>query len=75
MKVVGVDPAPSILKVLIVEELKLLIVFLIIISPKFLALKKAKIITATNVFAHVDNLKVFMQNIKKNLRPRWYIYS
>ena len=77
MKVVGVDPAPNICKIANSRGIKTFNSFLIIISPKIFGskYKKAKIITATNVFAHVDNLKVFMQNIKKNLRPRRYIYS
>ena len=69
MKVVGVDPASNICKIANSRGIKTFNNFFNNNFTKIFSLKykKAKVITATNVFAHVDNLKLFIQNIKKIL--------
>ena len=68
-KVVGVDPALNICKIANRRNIKTHNSFF---NNSFSKLynsnyKPAKIITATNVFAHVENLKLFLINIKKIL--------
>ncbi len=69
MQVVGVDPAPNICKIANKRGIK---TFNSFFDKSFTKIfnanyEKAKIITATNVFAHIDNLNLFMRNIKKIL--------
>ena len=68
-KVVGVDPAINICKIANARGIKTYNSFF---NKNFTELfnskySRAKIITATNVFAHVSDLKTFLMNIKKIL--------
>ena len=69
LKVIGVDPAPNICKIANNRGIKTYNSFFDNNFTKLFRSKHkfAKIITATNVFAHVDDLKVFIINIKKIL--------
>jgi len=69
LKVIGVDPAPNICKIANNRGIKTYNSFFDNNFTKLFRSKHkcAKIITATNVFAHVDNLKAFIINIKKIL--------
>ena len=69
LKVIGVDPARNICKIANNRGIKTYNSFFDNNFTKLFRSKHkcAKIITATNVFAHVDNLKAFIINIKKIL--------
>jgi len=71
-KVLGVEPASNICKIANNNRIITINYFFNSkavqkIKKKF---KKPKIITATNVFAHIDNLDEFMKNINKLLEPK-----
>ena len=69
MKVFGVDPAANICKIANKRGIKTFNSFFDRKFSNFFTKNfyKAKVITATNVFAHVNDLKEFMKNIKKVL--------
>jgi hypothetical protein len=69
LNVLGVEPAPNICKIAIKNNIPTLNSFFDNKVTKNInsEYKQPKIITATNVFAHVDNLKLFVKNIKKLL--------
>jgi len=69
LNVLGIEPAPNICKIAKKNNIKTLNSFFDKKVTKKINLKhkKPKIITATNVFAHVDNLKLFTINIKNLL--------
>ena len=72
IKVLGVDPAKNICKIANARGILTYNGFFDNKFTKYLAKKKqkAKIITGTNVFAHIDNLDFFFKNIKKIIAPK-----
>ena len=69
IKVLGVDPATNICKIANKRKIKTLNSFFNSkITQKILKnFGKAKVITGSNVFAHIDNLDLFFKNVKKLL--------
>jgi hypothetical protein len=67
MNVIGVDPASNICKIANSRGIKTFNGFFDKNFVNFLKKKKlrAKVITGTNVFAHIDDLDSFLENIKK----------
>ncbi len=67
LKVAGIDPAPNICKIAIKRGIPTINNFFNLSSVNKIIKKygKAKIITGTNVFAHVHDLRTFIKNIKK----------
>ena len=76
MKVIGVDPASNICRIANRSGIKTINSFFNLkvvnrINKKY---GKAKVITGTNVFAHVDNLHTFVKNIKKLIHKKKGIF-
>ena len=69
IKVLGVDPAKNICKIANKRGIKTLNSFFDSNICEFIKKKhgKAKVITGTNVFAHIDNLSELFKNVKKIL--------
>lgn len=69
MKVLGVDPAKNICKIANKRGIKTLNSFFDSNICDFIKKEhgKAKVITGTNVFAHIDNLSELFKNVKKIL--------
>ncbi len=69
MDVIGIEPSKNIAKIAIKNKIPTIPDFFNEKSIKSIIKKKknASVITATNVFAHVDDLHSFMKNIKKLL--------
>jgi len=67
LKIVGVDPAPNICKIANRKNIPTINNFFNknVVTRILKKYGKAKIITGTNVFAHVNDLKLFLKNIKK----------
>ena len=67
LRVLGVDPAKNICKIAKIRNIKTYNGFFDKNFINFFKKKKikAQVITATNVFAHIDNLDEFLKNIKK----------
>tara|TARA_Y100000310_G_scaffold329714_1_gene400073 strand:+ start:169 stop:1413 length:1245 start_codon:yes stop_codon:yes gene_type:complete len=72
LKIVGVDPAANICKIANRRDIPTINSFFNRSAVKRILKKygKVKIITATNVFAHVNNLKLFLKNIKKLINKK-----
>ena len=69
VSILGIDPASNICKIANKRKIKTINSFFnnSICSKILKKFGKAKIITASNVFAHIDNLDDFFKNIKKIL--------
>jgi len=67
LKIVGVDPAPNICKIANRRGIPTINGFFnnSVVNKILKKYGNAKVITGTNVFAHVNDLTTFMQNIKK----------
>jgi len=67
LKIVGVDPAANICKIANRRNIPTINSFFnkSVVTRILKKYGKAKIITGTNVFAHVNDLKIFLKNIKK----------
>ncbi len=67
LKIVGVDPAPNICKIANRKNIPTINNFFNknVVTRILKKYGKAKIITGTNVFAHVNDLKLFLKNIIK----------
>ncbi len=67
LKIVGVDPAPNICKIANKRGIPTINSFFnnSVVNKILKKYGNAKVITGTNVFAHVDDLTTFMKNIKK----------
>ena len=67
LKIVGVDPAANICKIANRRNIPTINSFFnkSVVTRILKKYGKAKIITGTNVFAHVNDLKLFLKNIKK----------
>ena len=76
LKIVGVDPAPNICKIANKRGIPTINSFFNYRSVKKILSKygKANVITGTNVFAHVHNLKEFIKNIKKLINKKKGIF-
>ena len=72
LKAIGIDPAPNICKIANKRNIKTFNSFFNSEITKKIIKKygRAKIVTGTNVFAHVDNLNLFVKNIKNLLHPK-----
>ena len=72
LKIVGVDPAPNICKIANKRGIPTINSFFNENTVKKILKKygRAKIITGTNVFAHINNLDIFMKNIKKLIHKK-----
>ncbi|MDB4811997.1 class I SAM-dependent methyltransferase [Candidatus Pelagibacter sp.] len=75
-KVLGVDPAKNICKIANRRNIKTLNSFFDTKICDFINKKygKAKVITGTNVFAHIDDLSQLIKNIKKILHKKRGIF-
>ena len=71
VKILGVDPAKNICKIANKRGIETYNGFFDHKFVNYIKKKKqkAKIITATNVFAHIDNLDNFLTNVKKVISP------
>jgi len=69
LKTIGVDPATNICKIANRRGIKTINSFFDskLVNKILKTIGKAKVITGTNVFAHVDNLEIFIKNIKRLL--------
>ncbi len=69
-KILGIDPAPNIVKIANERGIPTVCEFFNSDSAEKVEIEygKASVITGTNVFAHVDNLKDFMRGIKLLLK-------
>ena len=67
LKIAGVDPAANICKIANRRNIPTINSFFnkSVVTRILKKYGKAKIITGTNVFAHVNDLKIFLKNIKK----------
>ncbi len=76
LKVTGVDPAPNICKIAIKRGIPTINSFFNNVTVNKILKKhgNAKVITGTNVFAHVNNLKKFIKNIKKLIHKKKGIF-
>ncbi len=76
MKVIGVDPASNICRIANRSGIKTINSFfnLKVVNRINKHYGKAKVITGTNVFAHVDNLHIFVKNIKKLIHKKKGIF-
>ena len=76
MKVTGVDPASNICKIAIKRGIPTINSFFNNVTVNKILKKhgNAKVITGTNVFAHVNNLKKFIKNIKKLIHKKKGIF-
>ena len=76
MKVIGVDPASNICRIANRSGIKTINSFfnLKVVNRINKQYGKAKVITGTNVFAHVDNLHTFVKNIKKLIHKKKGIF-
>lgn len=65
-KILGIDPAPNIVKKANARGVETICKFFSALTAEYVLYKygKASVITATNVFAHVNNLNSFMDGIK-----------
>ena len=72
LNAIGIEPAQNICKIANKKKLRSYNSFFNnkIVNKITKLYGKASVITATNVFAHVDNLDTFMINIKKLLDPK-----
>jgi 2-polyprenyl-3-methyl-5-hydroxy-6-metoxy-1,4-benzoquinol methylase len=72
IKVLGIDPAKNICEIANIKGIETYNGFFDRRFVNFLRKKKqkAKIITATNVFAHIENLDAFLRNIKNIINPK-----
>ena len=72
IKVLGVDPAKNICKI---AHARGILTYNGFFDNKFVSYlekkkQKAKVITGTNVFAHIDDLDIFFKNIRKIIEPK-----
>tara|TARA_B100001093_G_C26858417_1_gene1028619 strand:+ start:5694 stop:6944 length:1251 start_codon:yes stop_codon:yes gene_type:complete len=69
LKTIGVDPATNICKIANRRGIRTINSFFgsKVVNKILKTIGKAKVITGTNVFAHVDNLEIFIKNIKRLL--------
>jgi len=76
LKVLGIDPASNICKIARRRGIPTVNSFFNTSTANKIFKKygKAKVITGTNVFAHVHDLREFMKNIKKILHPKKGIF-
>ena len=76
LKTVGVDPAPNICKIANKRGILTINSFFNNTAVNKILKKygSAKVITGTNVFAHVDDLSTFMKNIKKLMHKKKGIF-
>ena len=76
LRVLGVEPAPNICKIAVKKKIPTINAFFDNLSVNKILKKygKAKVITGTNVFAHVNNLKIFIKNIKKLIHKKKGIF-
>tara|TARA_B100000315_G_scaffold142755_1_gene131785 strand:+ start:93 stop:1337 length:1245 start_codon:yes stop_codon:yes gene_type:complete len=76
LKIVGVDPAPNICKISIRKGIPTINSFFNRDTVNKILKKhgKAKVITATNVFAHVNDLTFFMKNIRRLMHKKKGIF-
>ena len=76
LKIVGIDPAPNICKISIRKGIPTINSFFNRDTVNKILKKhgKAKVITATNVFAHVNDLNSFVKNIKRLLNKKKGIF-
>jgi hypothetical protein len=72
LKIIGVDPAPNICKIAKKKGIPTINSFFNENTVNKILKKygRAKIITGTNVFAHINNLDIFMKNIKKLIHKK-----
>ena len=76
LRIIGVDPAPNICKIARKRNIPTINSFFNAKSVNTILKKygKANIITGTNVFAHINNLDVFIKNIKKLINKKKGIF-
>jgi SAM-dependent methyltransferase len=72
LRVLGVDPAPNIVMLAIKRGIDTICDFFNEESVEEIlsSYGRAAVITGTNVFAHIDNLDIFLQNVKHLLKNR-----
>ena len=72
LKVIGIDPASNICKIAVKRGIPTINSFFDRNAVNKILKKngKAKVITGTNVFAHVNNLRFFIKNIKKLIHKK-----
>ena len=77
LKIVGVDPAPNICKIANRKNIPTINNFFNknVVTRILKKYGKAKIITGTNVFAHVNDLKLFLKNIKKLIDKKKGVFA
>jgi 2-polyprenyl-3-methyl-5-hydroxy-6-metoxy-1,4-benzoquinol methylase len=76
LKIMGIDPASNMCKIAIKRGIPTINNFFNKSSAQKTLSKcgKAKVITGSNVFAHVNNLRLFMKNIKNLLHKKQGIF-
>ena len=77
LKIVGVDPAANICKIANRRNIPTINSFFnkSVVTRILKKYGKAKIITGTNVFAHVNDLKLFLKNIKKLIDKKKGVFA
>ena len=76
LKIVGIDPAPNICKISVRKGIPTINSFFNRDAVNKILKKhgRAKVITITNVFAHVNDLTLFMKNIKRLMHKKKAIF-